>query len=378
MMRIHGKSIFAWSWRFTFAGWLWVAVPAAAKATVRLAAFSAPQASPAPTISNVDPEDAHPGQKVRITIQGRNFVPGSYVTFSNPALHAISTHQNGNARITVEVQVAPGAAPGQVTLYVTNPSGASATFPFAVRESAEASPGPLSTSPANIPEPASPAGTPFVSSVAPPSAGPGSNFTLTIKGRNFVQGVRVAFSNPKITVASTRVKKNSELIAHVQIASDAAPGSTGLFVVNPDQSEVESNFQVGGAAINNAPAATVAPSPTTATSKSATTAAKSSGKAVSFNVFNLGDVVEVLKTKSRVQGTLSVDKGTLTYTEKGVMIFSVPVTDVQEINPNVFFGLSTGTFHIFLSSGKRYNFAAASLATADTQKIESQLKQALK
>ena len=345
---------------------------------MRLAFFPVPQATPAPTISKIDPKDAQPGQKVRITIQGGDFVPGSYVTFSNPALRVISTHQNGNANITVDVQVAPRPTLGQVTLYVTNPSGASAPFPFEVNSSAKASPRTLSTSPGNLPEPASPAGAPVVSSVAPPRAGPGSNFTLTIKGRNFAQGARVEFSNPKITVASTQVKRNSELIARVQIASDAATGSTGLFVVNPDQSEVESAFQVSGAPINNAPPAPAGHSPTTAAAKNETPAAKNSAKAVSFNVFNLGDVVEVLKTKSRVQGTLSVDKGTLTYTEKGVTIFSVPVADVQEIAPNVFFGLNTGTFHVFLSSGKRYNFAAASLNPTDTLKIENQLKQALK
>ncbi len=387
MMKKPCKFTTAWRWMGTLASLLMVLVlaPAVPRAStlfaMQPAPFSAPQTGPAaPTISNVDPKDAQTGQKVTITIHGQNFVPGAYVTFSNPAVHAISTHRNGHAKITVEVQVAPEAAPGPVTLYVTNPSGSSSgSFPLTVTSAAVSSGNRAAPhSGADTAAAASPSGAPIVTSVAPPSAGPGSNITLIVKGRNFARGARVAFSNPKITVSGTTVKSASELTAQVQIATDAATGSTGLFVVNPDQSEVEGNFQVGGAAINTAASAPASPNSTAATSKTKTPAAKTGGKAVSVNVFNLGDVIQVLKTKSKVQGTLTVDNGTLTYIENGVKVFSVPATAVQEIAPNVFFGLNTGTFHIFLSSGKHYNFAAASLNPTDTQKIEGQLQQALK
>lgn len=218
-------------------------------------------------------------------------------------------------------------------------------------------------------------GAPVIAKVEPASAGPGSNLILTIRGQNFVQGARVAFSNPKLTVSSVNVKSKSELTAQVQIAADAATGSTGLFVVNPDQSEVEGSFEVSGAAVSTAPA-TPAAGASASTAKSPST--KTSGKAVSFDVFNLGDVVQVFKTKTKVKGTLTVDNGTLTYVENGAKVFSVPTSEVQEVAPNVFFGLNTGTFHVFLSTGKRYNFAAASLNPTDTEKVESDLQQALK
>ncbi|MGH9430916.1 MAG: IPT/TIG domain-containing protein [Terriglobia bacterium] len=252
---------------------------------------------------------------------------------------------------------------------------ASLAFSFTVAGASPAGNGAASQPSANFVEPASSSGAPVVSKVEPASAGPGSNFILTVKGRNFVQGARIAFSNPKITVIGTNVKSKSELTAHVQIASDAASGSTGLFVVNPDQNEVEGSFEVSGGAINTAPSA---PAASTATPAAKNSASSAGGKAVSFDVFNVGDVVQVLKTKSQVHGTLSVDKGMLSYVENGAEVFSVPVNEVQEVASNVFFGLNTGTFHVFLSTGRRYNFTAASLNPADTQKIETQLQEALK
>jgi IPT/TIG domain len=218
---------------------------------------------------------------------------------------------------------------------------------------------------------------PTITKVDPANAGPGSNIILTIKGQNFVQGARIAFSNPKITVVGTTFRNKSELKAHVQIAADAATGSTGLFVVNPDQNEAEGYFEVSGAAINNAPSTPAADASGTA-AKSTSSSGKAGGKAVSFSVFNVGDVVQVLKTKSKIQGTLSVDKGMLSYVENGKQMFSVPVGEVQEVGPNMFFGMNTGTFHIYLSTGQRYNFSAASLNPTDTQKIETQLQAALK
>ncbi|MGH9453559.1 MAG: IPT/TIG domain-containing protein [Terriglobia bacterium] len=332
--------------------------------------------SQAPAILSIDPSDARPGDKVEITIQGHNFVSGAYVTSSNPAIHVVSTHQDGASKTTVEVQVAPQAALRQVTLYVTNPSGASVLSSLTVSSPVTASANLATAQPsADAAQPASAPGAPVISKVEPASAGPGSTLILTIKGQNFVRGARVAFSNPKLTVSGVNVKSKSELTAQVQIAADAATGSTGLFVVNPDQSEVEGSFEVSGAAINTVPAK---PAAGTAPSTAESTSTKSRGKAVSFDVLNLGDVVQILKTRTKVQGTLSVDNGTLTYVENGAKVFSVRTSEVQEVAPNVFFGLNTGTFHVFLSTGKRYNFAAASLNPTDTQKIETDLRQALK
>jgi hypothetical protein len=337
----------------------------------------APQATAAPIIASINPAECAAGKKVKVTITGQNFASGAYVAFSNPALRALSTHASGNGKITVEVQVAPEAPPGAVTLYVTNPSGAFAGVTFTVRGAALNGSSAAGSQPAaEKAKPASKAGTPVVSKVMPASAGPGSNFILTLKGENFAPGARIAFSNPNITVGEATVKSKTELTAPVQIAQGAASGVTGLFVINPDLSEVESRFEVSGAAIQTA--TKKASSPSSVASGAKSKKSSSNANAVSFGVFNLGDVAQVLKTGSKVRGTLSVANGVLTYVENGTQIFSVPAREVQEIAPNVFFGLNTGTFHIFLSSGKHYNFAASSLNPADTQKIETQLQAALK
>jgi len=67
----------------------------------------------------------------------------------------------------------------------------------------------------------------------------------------------------------------------------------------------------------------------------------------------------------------------LRYEEGGAKVFSAPASDVKEIGPNVIAGFNTGTFHVILTNGKAYNFAATSFKPADGQSIVDSLRRAL-
>ncbi|HEV2245839.1 MAG TPA: hypothetical protein VGW37_04220, partial [Terriglobia bacterium] len=92
----------------------------------------------------------------------------------------------------------------------------------------------------------------------------------------------------------------------------------------------------------------------------------------------LGEATSILQNPDKAAGELGIKAGKLQYEQDGKVVFTVKAGEIQEIAPNVFFGLNTGTFHIILTSGKRYNFVASSLAPADTNLIVESLRSALK
>ena len=202
--------------------------------------------------------------------------------------------------------------------------------------------------------------TPEVTRIDPSSAGPKSEASLKIEGRNFVQGAKVSFSNPGIRVLETAVSTDTELTVRIQIAPDAPPGKTSLFVVNPDESEAEASFEVTGE-----------------TSKTGTGAEQAGSAGERFDVYNLGDVTSIFQTHGKTKGTLIVAGQTLIYEEAGKKVFSTPLLDIKEVDANVIFGLNTGTFHIKLTTGKSYNFVAGSLRPADSQSVIDSLRKAI-
>ena len=171
--------------------------------------------------------------------------------------------------------------------------------------------------------------------------------------------------------------KSSEIEVRIHVDTNAAAGATTLYVANPDDSGAEAGFDVAAGAV-----VTEGEDPSEAPAKSKPAASADSAGAASgqqFQVINLGEIGGLLKgTGTKPQGTLSISKGKLAYTEAGQQVFSVSSGDVREIDENQVFGISTGTFHLILNSGKTYNFAAASLRPADGQSIISSLRQALK
>jgi cell division septation protein DedD len=254
----------------------------------------------------------------------------------------------------------------------------------------------------------SPLATPEIRQVKPNQAAPGEEVTLTIDGRNFARGAYVSFVNPAVHVVSTRRINATQLEAKLAIGGKAAGGTTSLYVGNPASSVAETSFTITGAASPSpapvpspaptptaAPTAaptpvppTPAPAPTTPTPSPApspaptptpTPAAPPTAASTSqqFQVYNLGDAATILQSANKPKGTLSIAGGKLSYLEEGKEVFSLASGDIKEIDANTILGVNTGTFHVILSSGKTYNFIAASLRPADSQQIVDSLRKAL-
>lgn len=356
-----------------------------------------------PEIQEVKPSQAAAGSQVTVVIRGKNFSSGVYISFSDPLVHVVSTRRVSATQLEGDLAIAGKAPPGSVRLYVSNPAGSVAETAFAI-VAGSASPPPAapssssqsaapeahseSTQPGASAEPAHEARTasansPEVTAVVPASVGQGTATKVKVTGKNFVRGAKVVFSNPGIRVLEMQFTKSSELTVSIQVASDAATGASSLFVVNPDESEVEASFQV----IRGQSSGSQTASQTPGNSKSTAGASKSnssgsSGKpsstaTQSFEVYNLGDAKSILQSAGKAKGTLVVGGGKLTYAEAGKEVFSSPLGEIKEIGVNALFGINTGTFHVILNSGKTYNFIAGSLRPADTQTLVNSLRDAL-
>jgi IPT/TIG domain len=311
---------------------------------------SAAAADKAPKISDIQPSQAQPGSQITVKIEGEHFDPGAYVSFSDPAIHVLTTRRLSETQLEADITVGEMAKQQSVVLYVSNPSGESAQTKFVITLSAP-----------NLSQetrPSSPAD-PVVTKVEPALVEPGSKKSIKVSGKNFKDGAKVAFSNPGIRVLETDFSKSTQLIAQIEVAPNAPTGKTSLFVINPDDSEVETGFEVGGG--NSTQSGTAANTP-----------------AQQFSVYNLGDATSILQNPTQAKGQLVVESGKLEYELDGKVVFTAKPRDIQEIAPNVLFGLNTGTFHIILSSGKTYNFVSSSLAPADTNAIVEALHTALK
>ncbi len=319
------------------------------------------EADATPKIASIQPSQAQPGSHVTVKISGEKFLSGAYATFFDPAIHVLATRRTSETAMEVDIVIGAAAKAQSVILYVSNPSGESAQTAFTIA-SANAEPTEASTS--------SPADSPVVTKVDPPRAEPGSKQSLKVTGKSFKEGAKVAFSNPGIRVLETQFKKSTQLVAQIEVASNAPTGKTGLFVINPDDSEVETSFEIGGGVAKKSGAVTA--KATTSTSTSTNTATQQ------FSVYNLGDATSIFQHPGQAKGQLVVKSGKLEYNQDGKVVFAVKPGDIQEIAPNVFFGLNTGTFHIILDSGKTYNFVSSTLTPADTNSIVESLRTALK
>lgn len=314
-----------------------------------------------PEITQIKPNETAPGSKVKIEIEGRNLSRGAYVSFSNPAVHVISTRRSSATKLEAKVAIGIKAQPGKLALYVSNPTGSAAEAPFTI----VGAPAPSAAPTAGV-QP-SELGAPEVTAVDPHRATPGSQLTLKIIGKNFAPGAKVSFSNPSIRVLETNAPKTTELTVRIQISPDASMGTTGLFVVNPDDREAETSFEVTDGSLAKSPA----PSKATASSKSAASVVQR------FEVLNLGNVINIIQTHEKPKGTLTLAAGKLKFEEEGKEVFLVTPKDIKEIDVNSILGVNTGTFHIILNSGKKFNFIASSLRPADSQFIVDSLRRAL-
>ncbi|TAM78859.1 MAG: hypothetical protein EPN47_21000 [Acidobacteria bacterium] len=348
--------------RITAIGLAFAVVATFADSTVGWAYARPPDSTAAdavPKIVSVQPSSAQPGNRITVKIAGVNLLSGAYVSFSDPAIHVLATRRTSETELEVDIAVGEMAKPQSVVLYVSNPSGASAQTAFAITAATPAASPPQQSQSTS-------ANGPVVTKVDPPRAAPGSEQSIKVTGKNFKEGAKIAFTNPGIRVKKTEFKKSTQLIAQIEVAPNAPAGKTSLFVINPDDSEVEAAFEVGGGSSTGTE---------TAGKKTSTPPATTTQQ---FSVYNLGDATSIFQDPGKAKGELGVKSGKLQYEQDGQVVFTAKPAEIQEIAPNVFFGLNTGTFHIILTSGKRYNFVASSLAPADTNSIIESLRSALK
>ena len=379
-----------------------VALPAALVAVTPQAEIDvSPEATP--EIRQVKPNQATAGEEVTVVIDGQNFSRGAYVSFSTPAVHVVATRWAGATQLEAKVAVGKKAPSGTISLYVSNPASAVAEAPFTIAGGAAPVAAPPVAPAAVTPTPPAPAAppaaptaeiqpsglaTPEVAAVEPSRVGRGGQVSVKISGKNFAPQAKVAFSNPGIRVLDTQVAKPTELVTRIQVAPDAPTGAAGLFVVNADDRETEVAFTVTEEIIPAAPAAPTpaatpaapakpaAPVTPASTAPAATTPA--AAESLRFEVIGLGDVTSLLQTRNLPKGTLTFAGGKLRYEEAGKEVFAASAAEVKEINMNTILGVNTGTFHVILSSGKTFNFAATSFRPADGQAVADSLRKALK
>jgi hypothetical protein len=324
---------------------LLVSNPASRAAEAAFKIVAAQPAAPATPAAEVKPSaPATPAVHVAPPAQDKPHGP------TTPGVHvAPPTEVKPSAPATPAVRVAP---PAQV-----KPS-APATPAVHVAPPAEVKPSAPAT-PAVHAAPARPPG-PEVTTIEPPRVGPGYDMDLKITGKNFVQGAKVSFANPGVRVMGITSPSSTELTVHVKVARDAAPGVASLYVINPDDREVEAPFEVTGKGATP-------PSPTTSPTPASTDTQR-------FDAFHLGNPAEILQVHGKVKGSLVVSAGTIKYQQEGKTLVNISMSEIKEIKVS---SIPTNTFHITLTSGKTFLFAPGSLRPADARNIVDSLRKVL-
>lgn len=362
--------------------------------TASLPALAAPQADSdipsdaTPQIQQIDPSQATPGTHVSVIIQGSNFSSGAYVSSVSAAVHVDSSKRISATHLEAELSVSASAQPSTVSLLVSNPASRAAETAFSIvagltpptpaapqappapsapptaedKPSAPAAPATPSAPPAPA-APAAPLG-PEVTTIEPSKVGPGFNVDVKITGKNFLQGAKVSFANPGIRVLGITNLSDTELSVHVKVTFDATPGVASLFVVNPDDSEVEAPFEV------TAKGAVKPPTPLAPASPATT----GSPDAQRYDAFHLGSPAEAFQVHGKVKGALVVSAGTIQYQEDGKTLINISVGEIKEIKTS---SVALNTFHITLTSGKVYHFAPGSLRPSDARRLVDSLRAAL-
>jgi hypothetical protein len=213
---------------------------------------------------------------------------------------------------------------------------------------------------------ASDVGTPEVTAVDPPGAVRGSTLLVKVTGRNFGKGAKISFANSDIRVMETNDLSSTELTARIQVAPKAATGTTSLYVTNPNYRQTELPFQVAEAGIPR----TTTPPATPTTAGGTTTPGE-----LRFEVVHIAG--KKILTPGKIKGVLTWSKGKLRLEESGQEVFTLTPAEIKEVEMNMWLGVSTNSFHIILTSGKKYDFWAASLKPAETKFIADSLKRAL-
>ncbi|HLV78757.1 MAG TPA: IPT/TIG domain-containing protein, partial [Chthonomonadaceae bacterium] len=160
-----------------------------------------------PGVSSLSPSSAAAGGAAfTLTVNGSNFQNGALVQWGDSGL---ATTFVSASQLTASVPASLLAAPGTVAVGVTNPGGQmSSTLTFTITP-----------------------GTPTLSSLSPSTVDAGGPaFTLTIKGRNYVNSATVNWNGSALT---TTFVSATQLKAIVPSSLTASPGSASVTVTTP-------------------------------------------------------------------------------------------------------------------------------------------------
>ncbi len=176
--------------------------------------------NPVPTINNISPASAAAGSGAfTLTVNGTNFVSGSFVTFN--AASRTTTFVN-STQVTAAILATDVASVGSPVVTVTNPTpggGQSTSVTFTIT---------AATNPV-----------PTVTSLSPNTIAAGSaGFTLTVNGTGFVSGALVNFGG---AIKATTFVNSTQVTAAILATDVASVGTPAVFVNNPNPGGGPSN-----------------------------------------------------------------------------------------------------------------------------------------
>jgi len=119
----------------------------------------APDSPAGPEVTAVAPHRVVPGNDIDLTVTGRNFWPGTKVSFANPGIRVLGITRPSEAQLVAHIRVARDITPGPTSLYVFNPDDSEVEIPFEVAARAPVTPVHQTTAKASIgsAQPAAPA-----------------------------------------------------------------------------------------------------------------------------------------------------------------------------------------------------------------------------
>jgi hypothetical protein len=164
-----------------------------------------PQATP--EIQQVKPTQAAAGEEVTLTIDGRNFSRGAYVSFTDPSVRVLSTRRISATQLEAKLAIGGKATAGTTSLYVSNPASSVAAAPFAIvaanSPSAPTAPTPTTAAPAPPTPAPAPAPAPTPEPPATPAAVPqtGESQQFQVYNLGDVSTLLQSTNKPKGTLA---------------------------------------------------------------------------------------------------------------------------------------------------------------------------------
>ncbi len=165
-----------------------------------------------PTLTNVSPAAGNRLATISVTLTGTNFVPGTSIDFG-AGIAVSNVNVTSATSLTVDVAIASTAATGPRSVMVTNPApgGGSATLAGAF-------------SVTNPP--------PTLTARTPTSGTRLQTLDVTLTGAGFIAGVSAVNVSAGLTVNSTTVTSQTQIVVRITIAATATTGNKNISVTN--------------------------------------------------------------------------------------------------------------------------------------------------